>query len=256
MKKLPPVTPGSVFRLGSNILACGDSTDSDFVRSLLGKTRVSLVLTDPPYGVAYVEGKAGFQKSKTKHAAIKNDHLQSDSEYLVFTRRWLEAVKPFLTRKNAIYIFNSDKMLVPLKSGMQEAGCHFAQLLVWVKTQAVVGRMDYLCQHELIAYGWIGTHSFHRSKDKSVLIYPKPSKSTLHPTMKPVGLLRPLILNSSKIGETVYEPFAGSGSTLIACEQTRRSCVAVELSPAYCRVIIDRFEKLTGIKAESLPAFR
>jgi DNA modification methylase len=123
-----------------------------------------------------------------------------------------------------------------------------------VKTQAIVGRLDYLPQHELIAYGWLGVHEFHKSKDKSVIVYPKPSKSILHPTMKPVGLLRQLILNSSKIGDTVYEPFAGSGSTLIACEQTRRKCVAVEMDPHYCEVIIRRFEKLAGIDALKLPS--
>jgi DNA modification methylase len=247
------IKPGDRFRLGTHLLACGDATNPLFVNAVLGNSRISLVLTDPPYGVAYVEGREGFLKSKTKHAAIKNDHLQSDSEYLVFTRRWIEAVKPFLTRKNALYVFNSDKMLFPLKLGMQEAGCHFAQLLVWVKTQAVVGRMDYLCQHELIAYGWIGRHEFRRSKDKSVLIYPKPSKSTLHPTMKPVGLLRQLVLNSSKIGDIIFDPFGGSGSTLIAAEQTKRQCITLELDPHYCAVIIERFRKVTGTEPEKLP---
>ena len=112
--------------------------------------------------------------------------------------------------------------------------------------------MDYLPQHELIAYGWFGTHSFERSKDKSVLMYPKPSKSLLHPTMKPIPLLRGLILNSTKLNGIVYDPFGGSGSTLIACEQTKRTCFMVELDPEYCQTIIDQFEKLTGIKAKRL----
>lgn len=248
------IKTGDIFTLGEHALICGDCTDAALVSGVTGKKKISLILTDPPYGIAYVEGKEGFRKAKTTHAAIKNDHLQSDGEYRIFTRRWIEAVKPFLQRKNALYVFNSDRMIFPLRDGMQDAGCHLAQLLVWVKTQSIVGRLDYLPQHELVAYGWIGVHEFRRSKDKSVIVYPKPSKSVLHPTMKPMGLLRQLILNSSRIGDTVYEPFAGSGSTLIACEQTKRKCIAIELDPHYCKVIIRRFEKLTGTKAQKLPS--
>ncbi len=247
------IKTGDVFRLGEHILFCGDSTDASLIKAALVKRRVALVLTDPPYGIAYVEGKEGFRKAKTEHRVIENDHLQSDDEYRAFTRKWIEAVRPHLERKNAFYIFNSDRMVFPLRDGMQDAGCHFAQLLIWVKTQAIVGRLDYLPQHELIAYGWLGVHEFRRSKDKSVIVCPKPSKSVLHPTMKPVGLLRQLILNSSAIGSTVYEPFAGSGSTIIACEQTKRRCIAVELDPRYCEVILNRFEKLTGIAHIKLP---
>ncbi|MEK7218102.1 MAG: DNA methyltransferase, partial [Patescibacteria group bacterium] len=144
--------------------------------------------------------------------------------------------------------FNSDKMIFALREGMQDAGWRFGQLIVWVKNQAILGRLDYMPQHELIAYGWRGTHAFHRSKDKSVLVYPRPTRSRVHPTMKPVGLLRPLILNSSRIGEAVYDPFLGSGSTLVAAEQTKRRCVGIELSPDYCRAAAARFTKLTGIE--------
>ena len=248
------VKSGDRFALGEHTLICGDCTDVALVSSVMSKKKIALILTDPPYGIAYVEGKEGFRKAKTTHTAIKNDHMQSDGEYRIFTRRWIETVKPYLQRKNALYIFNSDRMVFPLRDGMQDAGCHLAQLLVWVKTQAIVGRLDYLPQHELIAYAWLGVHEFRRSKDKSVIVYPKPSKSVLHPTMKPVGLLRQLILNSSKIGDTVYEPFAGSGSTLLACEQTKRKCIAIELDPHYCEVIIRRFEKLMSTGATKLPS--
>lgn len=250
------ITIGSVFRLGDHILACGDSKDAPFVRRVLGKSKVSLVLTDPPYGIAYVEGKEGFTNAKVQHDVIANDHIQKDDEYRKFTRSWIEAVRPHLTKKNACYIFNSDKMLFALREGMRDAGCHFAQLLIWVKTQAVIGRLDYLPQHELLIYGWVGTHVFHRSKDKSVIVYPKPARSKAHPTMKPIGLLRPLILNSSRTGEIVFDPFLGSGSTLLACEQTKRRCIGIELDPKYCRVVLERFEKLTGLKAEALPSLK
>lgn len=106
--------------------------------------------------------------------------------------------------------------------------------------------------HELIAYGWSGTHAFRKAKDKSILFCPKPSKSALHPTQKPVSLLRRLILNSTDLGDIVYDCFAGSGSTGIACEQTKRKCVMVEFDPEYCQTILDRFEKTFGIKAKHL----
>jgi DNA modification methylase len=239
---------GEIYRLGDHRLACGDSTDSQLVAKLIGGDKVRLILSDPPYGVAYVESKAGLVKNMA-HMAIQNDQNQSVEQYAAFTKAWLDVIVPHLGKKNASYIFNSDKMLFALRDGMVAANVRFSQLLIWVKTQAVIGRLDYLPQHELIAYGWHGTHEFMRSKDKSVLAYPKPSKSKLHPTMKPVGLLRNLILNSSLIGDVVYDPFGGSGSTLMACEQTKRKCLMVELDPKYCQVIIARWQKLTGLEA-------
>ncbi len=252
--KTKPITIGSVFRLGSHLLACGDSTDAAFVTYVIANTKINLILTDVPYGVAYVEGKEEFHKGKTKHTAIANDHAQGDDEYRAFTRKWLEAVRPFLVRKNSLYCFNSDKMIFALREGMRDAGWHFGQLIVWIKNQAILGRLDYMPQHELLAYGWHGAHEFHKSKDKSVIMYPKPSRSLYHPTEKPIGLLRHLLLNSSRIGETVYDPFLGSGSTLLAAEQTKRHCIGIELDPAYCAVVIERFQKLTGITAEALPS--
>jgi len=250
--KTAEITIGSVFRLGDHVIGCGDSTDAAFVARVIGKARPTLICTDPPYGVDYVDGKEGFLKGKTKHKTILNDHAQSDDEYRIFTRKWLEAVRPFLAKKNTCYCFNSDRMIFALREGMQDAGWHFGQLIVWVKNQAILGRLDYMPQHELIAYCWHGAHAFQKSKDKSVLFYPRPTRSALHPTQKPIPLLRHLLLNSSRIGDTVYEPFLGSGSLLMAAEQTKRRCIGIELDPKYCRVVIERFEKLTGIRAETL----
>ena len=249
------ITIGDIIGMGPHKLACGDCRDTPFVAKLFGEERASLILLDPPYGVQYVEGKAGFTKSKTRHVPIANDHFQSDAEYRLFTKAWLEAVKQHITKKNALYCFNSDKMIFALREGMQDAGWKFSQLLIWAKTQAVLGRMDYAIQHELIALGWYGTHEFHKSKDKTLIVYPKPSKSVLHSTMKPVGLLRRLILNSSRTGDIIYDGFLGSGSTMIAAEDTGRRCFGVELSLEYCRVIIDRYEKYTGNKAIVLSSF-
>jgi DNA modification methylase len=240
--------PGQIYQLGQHRLAYGDGTDGQLVTKLIGDDQVRLILSDPPYGVAYVESKASLVKNMV-HTAIQNDQNQSAEQYTAFTKAWLDEVVPYLTKKNASYIFNSDKMLFALHDGMLAADVRFSQLLIWVKTQAVIGRLDYLPQHELIAYGWHGTHEFMHSKDKSVLTYPKPSKSKLHPTMKPVGLLRNLILNSSRVGDIVYDPFGGSGSTLLACEQTKRRCLMVEIDLRYCQTIIDRWQKLTGLEA-------
>lgn len=243
------VQNNNIFLLEPHILGCGDALNSQFVPKVIGERKISLILTDMPYGVEYVENKFG---SVSKPKAIANDHSQTDKEYLAFTRDWLELVKPFLTEKNSYYLFNSDKMLFAMREGLLAAGFKFAQLLIWVKNHAVLGRLKYLPQHELIAYGWHGKSGFRKSQDKSVLFYPKPNKSPLHPTMKPVSLLSNLILNSSKVNDWVYDPFAGSGSTLIACEQTKRRCISIELDSEYCQVIINRFEKLTGRKAVKL----
>lgn len=241
------VRSGDILELGRHRLACGDCHDQALVNRLIGKDPIALILTDPPYGVAYVEGKEGFTKTKRVHAAIQNDHYQSDDEFRSFTRGWLEAVRPHLERKNAAYIFISDKMLFALRDGMLDAGWRYGQLLLWLKTHAVIGRLDYAVQHECICYGWHGVHEFYKSPDKTVIIHPKPSRSPFHPTTKPIPILRRLILNSSRIGDIVYDPFLGSGSTLLAAEQTQRRCFGVEIEPEYCRVIMERFEKLTDI---------
>lgn len=242
---------GDVFQLGDHRLACGDAKDAALLKKLILDDRISLLLTDPPYGVAYVEGKAELTKIKSSKK-IANDHNQTENAYRHFTQEWLEVVKPYLVKKNSFYIFNSDKMIFALRDGLVDAEYRLTQLLIWIKNNVVVGRLHYLPQHELIAYGWFGSHEFYKVKDKSILIYPKPNKSPLHPTMKPIGLLRNLILNSSKIDDYVYDPFGGSGSTLIACEQTKRRCLMIEIDPEYCQVIIDRFQKVTGQKAERI----
>lgn len=140
-------------------------------------------------------------------------------------------------------------MICPLKHGMVAAKIYCSQLIIWVKNSPVMGRKDYLAQHELIIYGWFGRHKTERGKGKSVIFYPKPHRSKLHPTMKPIGLLRQLILNSTKIGDKVYDPFGGSGSTLMACEHTKRKCAMIELDPNYVATIIQRWEILTGKEA-------
>jgi len=137
-------------------------------------------------------------------------------------------------------------MVFALKEAMDEQNIRLAQILIWIKSNVVIGRRDYLAKHELIVYGWYGSHCFYKAKDCSVLYCPKPNRNILHPTMKPVGLIRRLILNSSRIGEIVYDPFMGSGTAIVAAEQTARRCFAIEIDPEYVKIAIDRFNKLKG----------
>lgn len=243
---------GDIWILGDHRLLCGDSINDDITRLIKGKVR--LIATDPPYGVAYVENKKHFKKHDgdtqiSVDREIQNDQLQSSEEYAEFSEKWLAKIAPYLEDYNAAYIFNADLMINALREGFKKAGFYYSQTLIWVKNSLVVGRKDYLPQHELILYGWYGKHKFERSKDKTIINYPKPSSSKLHPTMKPVGLMRRIILNATKIGDYVYDPFSGSGSTLIACEHTKRKCYGVEVDPVYCDTIVARWEALTGKKA-------
>jgi len=246
------VRTGDLFELGDHKLACGDISDKNLLKKLIGDERISALILDPPYGVAYVESKSGFKQKLGCEKIIANDHEQSDKEYEKFSLDYLENIKPYLSKKNSVYIFNSDRMIFALREAMLSAGYKFSQLLVWIKSNVVVGRLDYLPQHELIAYGWYGSHEFRKSKDKSVLFYPKPSKSKLHSTMKPIGLLRNLILNSTEVGAIVFDGFGGSGSTLIAAEHTKRRCLMIELDETHTSTIIARWEKLTGLKAKKI----
>ena len=239
---------GDKFQIGDHILVCGDALDSKIVEKAIGGNKINSFLSDIPYSVDYVASKKNFSKVKVDKN-ILNDGFVSEEQYAKFVEDLIAPVIPHLTRKNSFYIFNCDKQVFALKIGMEKAGVHFGQLIIWVKNQPVIGRKDYLPMHELIAFGWHGAHEFKKAKDKSVIFCPKPSKSTLHPTQKPLSLMRRLILNSTSIGDVVYEPCAGSGSTGIACEQTKRKCVMIELDPEYCQTIIERFSKL-GVKAK------
>lgn len=250
-RRASSVEPGSVFRLGAHVLACGDSRDAATVARAVGSLKVKAVITDPPYAVAVAESKAGF-RPLAKSKPIANDHLQSDEEYRAFTRAWAAAVAPHLAAKNTFHVFNADKMVFALREGLRDAGFRVCQLLVWVKTHAVVGRLDYAPQHELVAYGWRGAHEFPKAKDRSVLAYPKPKRSPLHPTTKPLPLVRHLVLNATRAGDVVFDGFFGSGTTLLACQQTGRVCVGVESDPEYCATVIERFERMTGAKAQPL----
>lgn len=237
------ISEGDIYKLGNHILVCGKAEDEVLLEKVLQGRKINCVLSDPPYGISFVESKQGFAKLSNQ-TVIENDQLQTHDDYRAFTQKWIHTVKPYLTPANSIYIFNSDKMIFAVKEALEAEGGKFAQLLIWAKNHTVIGRLDYNPQHELIAYGWIGKHRFYKSTDKSILCFPKPNKSKLHPTMKPIPLIRHLILNSTQMGEVVWDGFGGSGTTLIACQQTRRICVMAEIAPHYCQTIIDRFHNI------------
>ena len=243
------IQQGEVYKVGEHIIACGNSLDSEFVKKVIGNKKIRAILCDPPFGVAYVENKRDVSKIGIDKPII-GDQLQTDEEYSTFTRAWLGLVIPYLESYNACYIFNSDWMFPALRNGMKEAGFYYSQMIVWLKNNVVMGRKDYLPMFELIAYGWFGRHKMERSKAKNVIFHPKPAKSKLHPTQKPVGLLRKLIPNSTKINDYVYDPFLGSGSTAVACEHLGRRCIGIDIDPEYVATAIVRLEKLTGKIAE------
>ncbi len=242
---------GSVFRIGErHLLALGDARDEKLVNALIGDQKITAVISDPPYGIKRVESAEGFTKILVTKKVL-NDDITDEAEYTAFTEAWIKPILSHLTRKNNFLIFNADPMIFALRQGMRNAGLTFSQLLIWAKTGATMGRKDYAIQHELIAVGWYGTHSFHRSRDRSLLVYPKPARSPLHSTQKPVGLIRRLILNSTSINDIIYDPFAGSGTTGIAAQETQRPTILIERDEEYVRTIIDRFARI-GLVAKQL----
>ena len=237
-----------VIQLGQHFLIHGDCTSihlSTLLNKLLNGEKIDLILTDPPYGVSYVENKLN---SNLKHKKILNDDLNSE-EYKSFTKNWLSPIKENLAEFNSFYIFNSDKMYIPLVNGIKESGYKYSQQLIWIKSQAVLGRLNYHMQHELIAFGWYKKHKFYKTNDKTILQCPKPLNNKDHPTIKPISLIRRLILNSTKVGDIIYDCFGGSGTTLLAAEQTKRRCIIVEHDKDYVDLIMKRYQKLTNINS-------
>ena len=238
--------PGDVWVLGEHRLLCGDATVMTDVEKLLAGSLADMVWTDPPYGVNY--GATVKDKLRKKHRRIANDNLGP-------------AFEPFLrdactnilaVTKGAIYICMSSSELHTLHRAFTESGGHWSTFLIWAKNTFTMGRSDYQRQYEPILYGWKeGTdHYWCGARDQGdVWFVKKPLANDLHPTMKPVELVERAIRNSSKSRDTVLDPFAGSGSTLVACEKTGRQARLIELEPRYCDVIIRRFEEFSGKRA-------
>lgn len=271
-----PVTiEGDIWNIGKHRLVCGDSTKQSTYAMLMQGEFADLVITDPPYNVAY-EGAAG---------SIMNDDMDSSSfrEFLRDVYNGIAAV----TRNGAgIYVFHADSEGINFRTEFEKAGFLLKQCLVWVKNSFVLGRQDYQWRHEPCLYGWKSGDSHYFTENRSlstvielgnrpdfskmqkeeivefmellydefdsfkgsVLYCDKPTKSDLHPTMKPVKLIAELVENSSKYNWVVLDSFGGSGSTLIACESLNRKARLIELDTKFCDVIVKRYISVTGKK--------
>lgn len=236
---------GDIWILGKHRLMCGDSTEKEAVLQLMKSKEADMILTDPPYNVNY---EGGTKEKLT----IKNDNME-DTLFYNFLIDAFRNMYDSIKCGGSIYVFHADTEGMNFRNAFKTVGFKLAECLVWVKNKFVMGRQDYQWRHEPILYGWKEgkAHYFTDSRNQTtVLEFDKPIKNEEHPTMKPIDLLAYLIKNSSKENELILDLFGGSGSTLIAAEQTNRKCYTMELDPKYCDVIIRRWEKLTGQKAE------
>jgi len=243
---------GDLWILGDHRILCGDSTDSASVMKLMNAELASLVVTDPPYGVSYADKNAflnEIDKGNMVQVEIANDHLSKEHTQEMWRSAFHEMSEVMLPGA-VIYCFmpqGGDQMMMMMMMMMQGAGIEPRHELIWLKNNHVLGRADYAYKHEPILYAWKkGGHKFYGDFQTSVLEFPRPQKSDLHPTMKPVPLIERLIENSSKRGDLLYEPFSGSGTAIIAAEQTGRRCYAIELSPQYVDVAVKRWQRLSG----------
>lgn len=285
----PPKTattkPGEIIRLGAHVLLCGDATRAEDMARLMRAADIDaggldMIMTDPPYNVA-IEGET------EEHLTIENDDM-SDDQFLAFLIKAFGNMGEYLKAGGAFYIWHASMKSHLFREACEETGLTVKQYLEWIKNIFVMGRQDYQWRHEPCIYGWkegaphyfiparnlstveeqapIDIDALTEAEAKAMLANiikgaptdaihdKKPAASRDHPTMKPVTLLARLIYNSSHQGDTVLDPFGGSGSTLMACEQLHRRCIMMELDPIYCDVIVKRWEALTGNKAERVGA--
>lgn len=282
---IPTTNPGDLWTLGRHRLLCGNATNAKDVRRLANGKKADLFLTDPPYNVALgmdeTPEDAKKRNRRTDGKIIQNDKM-NDSEFLSFLTASFSNAFEVTDCGGASYIFHAATETANFARAFLDAGFLFKQHLVWVKNAIVMGRQDYNWQHEPCLYGWKpgAAHRWYGEFDKSTVIdddldlkslskpelinvinkfrngnfstvvrNPKPAANLEHPTMKPVALLAFLLKNSTNENDVVIDLFSGSGSTMSACEQTKRDSLMLEISPEYCDVIVERWQNLTGEKA-------
>lgn len=237
--KQPVITKaGDVWTLGRHRLVCGDSTKAETFALLMGDRKANLVITDPPYNVNY-EGSAG---------KIKNDNMADDAFYQ-FLLAAFQNTEAVMADDASIYVFHADTEGLNFRRAFADAGFRLSGACIWKKQSLVLGRSPYQWQHEPILFGWKkkGRHQWYTGrKESTIWEFDKPKKNGDHPTMKPIPLLAYPIMNSSMSNTLVMDPFGGSGSTLIACEQTDRSCYTIELDEKFCDVIVKRYIEQIG----------
>lgn len=241
--KEPAVTQmGDVWTLGRHRLVCGDSMKEETYDVLMQGQKANLVITDPPYNVNY-EGTAG---------KIKNDNMADDKFYQFLLGAFLNMEK-VMANDASIYVFHADTEGLNFRKAFSDAGFYLSGCCIWMKPSLVLGRSPYQWQHEPCLYGWKkkGKHQWYSDrKQTTIWSFEKTKKNTDHPTMKPIPLLAYPIKNSSMSNTLVLDPFGGSGSTLIACEQTDRSCYTIELDEKFCDVIVKRYIEQVGSSDE------
>ena len=241
----PPLSKlGDVYKLGTHRLMCGDSTNVEHVLKLMGEERADMLLTDPPYNVAY-EGKT------KKKLTIQNDE-QSDTDFRQFLVDAFEAADAVMKPGAVFYIWHADSEGYNFRGACFDIGWKVRQCLIWNKNSMVMGRQDYHWKHEPCLYGWKEGASHLWAADRkqtTVIDWQRPTKAEIHPTMKPVGLFDYQIKNNTKGGDIVLDLFNGSGTTIMACEQNGRVARCMELDPRYVDACVKRWETFTGEKA-------
>jgi DNA modification methylase len=230
--------PGDVWLLGRHRLVCGDSTKAETFTALMDGKLANLVVTDPPYNVNY-EGTAG---------KIKNDNMGNEAFY-DFLLAAFTNTEAAMAQDASIYIFHADTEGLNFRKAFSDAGFQLSGCCIWKKPSLVLGRSPYQWQHEPVLFGWKkkGKHNWYTDrKQTTIWEFEKPKKNADHPTMKPIALVAYPIMNSSLTNCIVLDPFGGSGSTLIACEQSDRICFTIELDEKYCDVIVKRYLEQVG----------
>lgn len=275
-----PETPfsqiGDIYLLGNHRLTCGDSAKEEDIKRLVDGKQIDLVLTDPPYNVDV--GAKGDGNEQFDNRRIKNDNMPSE-DFLAFLVKVFKNMREVLKEGGSYYVCHGSSTLVEFDRALQLNNLKPRQQLIWNKNSLVLGRQDYQWRHECIYYGWKEGKAHYFIDDRtittvidapsldfksmkkeeliqrledvyslknSVLNHDKPTKNDLHPTMKPISLLADLLKYSSKVGENVMDPFGGSGSTLIACEELKRNAFLNELDENYVDVIVKRYISLKG----------
>ena len=260
-EELPPepfTKPGDIYDLGRHRIICGSATNHDDILKLCDDESVDLVLTDPPYNVAYTGGTA-------EKLTIKNDNMSAE-DFSELLRDFYVNAYLCLKPGGGIYVFHADSEGEKFRKYFRESGLKMTQCLIWLKNSLVLGRQDYQWQHEPclfggkeytdhdpVLYGWRegDKHKWYNNRKQTTLLkFDRPTRNKEHPTMKPIPMLGYLINNSTKPNDCVIDFFLGSGSTLIACEQVGRRCVGSELDPKYCDVIVDRYMAYKKSKGE------
>lgn len=239
LEKASFVERGDVWKVGRHTLFCGDATNKEDVDKLMDGKRANLVITDPPYNVAF-ESSSGL--------SIKNDKMAGDKFY-EFLLLAFNNMASHLESGGAAYVFHADTEGLNFRKAFIDAGFHLAGCCIWVKNSLVLGRSDYQWQHEPVLYGFLknGKHSWYSDrKQTTIWNFDKPKMNENHPTSKPLDLLSYPIQNSSQENAIVIDTFGGSGSTLMACEKTNRICHTMELDEKYASVILRRYVEDTG----------